>query len=146
MLEQCCNYSKQFKGALFWENPKMDLWSQIIWILHYQKNRKIRKKDHLSWQRHVLVLLVGRKQHTDLCGEDKKKNKSNISYVWIYEMFIQRIQVERLMTSNIAFVTTVDWLRCKANYQTLLGGDDIVLSEKRPVVLSICVSWRLKSR
>ena len=43
------------------------------------------------------------------------------------------------MTSNIAFVITVDWLRCEANCQTLLGGDDIVLSEKRRVVLSICV-------
>ena len=96
-----------------------------------KKKRKIQKKDHLSWQRHVCLLLVGRKQHTDLFGEDKKKNKSNISYVWIYEMYIQRIQVERLMTSNIAFVITVDWLRCETNCQTLLGGDDIVLSEKR---------------
>ena len=59
---------------------------------------------------------------------------------------LQRIQVERLMTSVIAFVITVDWLRCETNCQTLLGGDDIVLSEKRHVVLSICVSWRLKSR
>ena len=57
---------------------------------------------------------------------------------------LQRIQVERLMTSVIAFVITVDWLRCE-NCQTLLGGHDIVLSEKRRVVLSICVSWRLKS-
>ena len=44
---------------------------------------------------------------------------------------LQRIQVEHLMTSVIAFVITVDWLRCKANCQTLLGGDDIILSEKR---------------
>ena len=41
------------------------------------------------------------------------------------------------MTSVIAFVIRVDWLPCKANCQTLLGGDDIVLSEKRRVVLSI---------
>ena len=32
-----------------------------------------------------------------------------------------RIQVERLMTSVIALVITVDWLRCEANCQTLLG-------------------------
>ena len=44
MLEQCCNYSKQFKGALFCENPKMDLWSQIIWIPHYQKKPENPKK------------------------------------------------------------------------------------------------------
>ena len=43
------------------------------------------------------------------------------------------------MTSVIAFVIAVDWLHCKANCQTLLGGDDIVLSEKRRVVSSICV-------
>ena len=34
------------------------------------------------------------------------------------------------MTSVIAFVIMVDWLHCKANCQTLLGGDDIILSEK----------------
>ena len=39
------------------------------------------------------------------------------------------------MTSVIVFV----WLHCEANCQTLLGGDDIVLSEKRRVVSSICV-------
>ena len=35
---------------------------------------------------------------------------------------ILRIQVERLMTSVIAFVVTVDWLRCEANWPTLLDG------------------------
>ena len=50
------------------------------------------------------------------------------------------------MTSVIAFVITVDWLRCETNCQALLGGDDIVLSGKRRLVLSICMSWRLKSR
>ena len=50
------------------------------------------------------------------------------------------------MTSVIAFVVTVDWLCCEANCQALLGWDDIVLSGKRRVVLSICMSWRLKSR
>ena len=56
------------------------------------------------------------------------------------------IQVERLMMSVIAFVITVDWLCCEANCQALLGWDDIILSGKRCVVLSICMSWRLKSR
>ena len=40
----------------------------------------------------------------------------------------------------------VDWLRFEANCQALLGGDDVVLSGKRCNVLSICMSWRLKSR
>ena len=52
-----------------------------------------------------------------------------------------RIQVECLMTSVIAFVITVDWLRCKANCQALLGWDDIILSGKKRVILSICMSW-----
>ena len=46
---------------------------------------------------------------------------------------ILRIQVECLMTSVIAFVVTVNWLRCEANCQTLLAGDDSNLSEKRRV-------------
>ena len=35
------------------------------------------------------------------------------------------------MTSVISFVIMVDWLRCKANSQMLLGRDDIILHEKR---------------
>lgn len=35
------------------------------------------------------------------------------------------------MTSVIAFVIMVDWLHCETNSQTLLGGDDIILHEKR---------------
>ena len=35
------------------------------------------------------------------------------------------------MTSVIAFTITVDWLRCEANCQTLLGVDGIILCEKR---------------
>ena len=50
------------------------------------------------------------------------------------------------MTSVIAFIIMVDWLRCEANCQALLSMDDIVVSGKRRVVLSICMSWRLKSR
>ena len=40
----------------------------------------------------------------------------------MFQTEIERIHVERLMTSVIAFVMVVDWLRCEANYQTLLGG------------------------
>ena len=61
------------------------------------------------------------------------------SYVFNLTVKLLRIQVERLMTSVIAFVITVDWLRCEANCQALLGGDDIVLSRKRRLVLSICM-------
>ena len=33
-------------------------------------------------------------QHTDPRGEDKKKNKSNIGYVWIYEIYIFRCETQ----------------------------------------------------
>ena len=47
-------------------------------ILHYQKTEDP-KKDHLLWQRHVLVLLVGKKkQQTDPHGEDKKKKQHKL--------------------------------------------------------------------
>ena len=45
-------------GCVFWENPKTDLWSQIIWILHQKTEDP--KKDHLAWQQHFLVLLMMR--------------------------------------------------------------------------------------
>ena len=82
-----------------------------------------------------------------------KNIDGNFKDHWIWDVFsssrssnyylykLQGIKVERLMTSVIVFIITVDWLHCKANCQTLLGGDDIVLSEKRRVVLSICMSW-----
>ena len=34
---------QESKGGFFWENPKTDLWSQIIRILHYQKNGRSEK-------------------------------------------------------------------------------------------------------
>ena len=42
-------------GYVFWENPKTDLWSQIIRILHCQKNGRFvgkkdkKKKQHKLW-------------------------------------------------------------------------------------------------
>ena len=70
--------------AFFGENPKTDLWSQIMRILHYQKTEDP-KKDHLLWQQHVLVLLVRKKKQkkkqqkqTDPHGEDKKKKQHKL--------------------------------------------------------------------
>ena len=72
----CCpNYKTNTKGAFFWENPKTDLWSQIIRILHYQKNGRSEKG---SWQRNVLVLLVEKKKQTDPHDEDKKKKQHEL--------------------------------------------------------------------
>ena len=66
----------------FKENPETDLWFQITRILHYHKTEDP-KKDHLPWQRRVLVLLVMRKieekkQQTDPHGEDKKKKQRKL--------------------------------------------------------------------
>ena len=69
-------------------------------------------------------------------GEVQAKTQDKVEWRRLIAA-LQRIQVKRLMTSVIAFVITVDWLRCEANCQTLQGGDDIVLSEERLVVLSI---------
>ena len=74
-------------AAFLRENPKTDLWSQIIWIPPYQKTEDL-KKDHLPWQRHVLMLLVmrknrrenrGKKEQTDLHHEDKKEKQHKLS-------------------------------------------------------------------
>ena len=46
----------------------------------------------------------------------------SIRETFVFQTEIERIHVERLMTSVITFVMVVDWLRCEANYQTLLGG------------------------
>ena len=43
-------------------------------------------------------------------------------HVEFLSLSLLRIEVERLMTSVIALVITVDWLHCEANCHTLLGG------------------------
>ena len=69
----CCpNYTTNTKGAFFWEKPKTDLWSQIIRILHYQKNGRSEKG---SWQRNVLVLLV-KKKTTNWSSRRRQEEKA----------------------------------------------------------------------
>ena len=63
-----------------------------------------------------------------LRGENINGRLHNLRYCYVLWF-----QVERLMTSVIAFVITVAWLHCEANCHTLLGRDDIILSEKRHV-------------
>ena len=68
--------------AFFLENPKTvcDLRSYGFFTSKKMENPKI--KDHLPWQRHVLVLLVEKKkQHTDPHGEDKKKKIANMEWL-----------------------------------------------------------------
>ena len=49
-------------SAFFGENPKPDLWSQIIWILHYHKNGRSEKGSFTM---------------TTACPREKKNNKIN---------------------------------------------------------------------
>ena len=58
------------------------------------------KKDHLPWQRHVLVLLVEKKQQqqTDPHGEDKKKKQRTLRmnvrnvYTSLWDTNVSRIE------------------------------------------------------
>ena len=96
----CCpNYKTNSKGAFFWENPKTDLWSQIIRILHYQKNRRF-EKGSFTMTRVCPRTPRGKKykQQTDPQGEDKKKkqhglrmNTRNI-YILVWNTNVSRIE------------------------------------------------------
>lgn len=49
------------------------------------------KKDHLPWQWHFLMLLVVKKsrgKNNKLILVAKTRRRSNLSYVWIYKMYI----------------------------------------------------------
>ena len=48
-------------------------------------------------------------------GQYGREPSSDNSVAYVPRFFLLWIQVERLMTSVIAFVITVDWLRCEAN-------------------------------
>ena len=61
-FELCLELSSDSKdqlGAFLWENPKTDLWSQIIWILRHQRNAKSEKglfcHDKTGW-RHAMFI------------------------------------------------------------------------------------------
>ena len=89
-------------SASIWENLKTDLRSQIIWILHYQKNGRS-EKDHLPRQRQVLVLLVLRKikeKDNKLIprGEDKREKQHKLRmnirnvYISVRNTYVSRIE------------------------------------------------------
>ena len=69
--------------AFFWENPKTDLWSQIMQILHYQKNGRSAKGSFTmttACPRAPREKKKNKKQQeqTDLHGEDKKKKQHKL--------------------------------------------------------------------
>ena len=82
----CCpNYKTNSKGAFFWENPKKRICDLRSYGFFTTKKMEDPRKDHLPWQRHVLVLFV-EKKNNKLILTAKTRRKSNISYKWIYEM------------------------------------------------------------
>ena len=84
----CCpNYKTNSKGAFFRENPKTDLWSQIIRILHYQKNGRS-EKGSFTMTTTCPRTPRGKKTKNKLILTVKTRRKSNMSYKWIYEMDI----------------------------------------------------------
>ena len=74
-------------GYVFLENPKTDLWSPIIWILHYQKNGRSEKGSFTMTATSPRALRAKKeKQQTDPRGEDKKEKqhfRMNIRNVYI---------------------------------------------------------------
>ena len=82
-------------------SPKTDLLSQIIWILHYQKKRKIRKRIIYHYNDvYVPVLLEKGKiegKNNKLILAANTIRKSNISCVWIYEMYIFRFETQTFL-------------------------------------------------
>ena len=78
----CCpNYKTNSKGAFFKENPKMDLWSQIIRILHYQTNGRSEKG---SFTMTTACPRTPRGKKTNkLIFTAKTRRKRNMSYEWI---------------------------------------------------------------
>ena len=80
----CCpNYKTNSKGAFFWENPKTDLWTQIIRILHHQKNGRS-EKGSFTMTTACPRALHGKQKKNKLILTAKTRGKSNMSYKWIY--------------------------------------------------------------
>ena len=91
----CCpNYKTNTKGAFFWENPKTDLWSQIIRILHYQKNGRSEKG---SFTMTTACPRTPRGKKNKLILMAKTRRNSNMSYEWIYEMYIFRFETQTFL-------------------------------------------------
>ena len=66
-------FNKGLLGCVFWENPKTDLWSQIIPIPHYQKQRKIRKK--IIYHDNVMFRAPRGKETTNWSSRWRQKGK-----------------------------------------------------------------------
>ena len=95
----CCpNYKTNSKGAFFWENPKTDLWSQIIRILHYQKNGRSEKGSFTMTTACPRTPRGKKNKQTDLHSEDKKKEEHELRmnirnwYILVWNTNVSRIE------------------------------------------------------
>ena len=86
-------------GCVLLENPKTDLWSQIIWILHFQK-RKI-------WKRIIYhdSSMSSCSLRWEKIKEGKDNKESDINYVWIpvYKMYIFRFETQMFLKLNAPY-------------------------------------------
>ena len=95
----CCpNYKSNSRGAFLWEKPKTDC-DLGSYGFFTTKKTEDPKKDHIPWQRHVLVLLMGKnKKQTDPHGEDKKKKQHELQmnirnvYISVWNTNVSRIE------------------------------------------------------
>ena len=90
LISVCLQVLVQWKGisgCIFLENPKTDLWSLIIRILHYPKNRRSEKGSFTTTTACSRTPRGKKKQQTDPHSEDKKKKQhklgTNIRIVYI---------------------------------------------------------------
>ena len=93
----CCpNYKTNSKGAFFWENPKNGFVISDHTGSSPPKNRKIRKRiiyrdngmsSYSSWEKTKNKLIL----------TAKTRRKSNMSYKWIYEMYIFRFESQTFL-------------------------------------------------
>jgi len=113
-----CNYIRRTllqNGQQTFLKPSMDNW-EVFYVVKSTSKRNFSalhdSKLDIRSRYFVVVLLV-----LCSCLNGKQPCKA-LKFL----LLLLRIQVERLMTSVMAFVITVDWLRCEANCHTLLGG------------------------
>ena len=73
----CCpNYKTNSKGAFFWENPKKRICDLRSYGFFTTKKMEDPRKDHLPWQRHVLVLFMANKKKTNWSSQRRQEEKA----------------------------------------------------------------------
>ena len=93
----CCpNCKTNSKGAFFWENPKTDLWSPAD---HTDSSLppKNGRSEKGSFTMTTACPRTPRGKKNKLILMAKTRRKSNMSYEWIYEMYIFRFETQTFL-------------------------------------------------